>query len=50
MMANVMLRSELIERIHKEEGIDEALKEIRSLKEMVRSSLAEVRRIIYGML
>ena len=28
MMANVMLRSELIERIHKEEGIDEALKEI----------------------
>ncbi|KMK77418.1 sensor histidine kinase [Alkalihalobacillus pseudalcaliphilus] len=49
MMANVMLRSELIERIHKEEGIDEALKEIRSLKEMVRSSLAEVRRIIYDL-
>ncbi|KYG33686.1 sensor histidine kinase [Alkalihalobacillus trypoxylicola] len=49
MMANVMLRSELIERIYKEEGMDEALKEIRSLKEMVRSSLAEVRRIIYDL-
>lgn len=49
MMANVMLHSELIERIYQEKGIDEALKEIRGLRKMVRSSLAEVRRIIYDL-
>jgi two-component system sensor histidine kinase DegS len=49
MLANVMLRSELIERIYHEKGIDDALFEIRSLRKMVRSSLAEVRRIIYDL-
>lgn len=49
MMANVMLRSELIERIYNEKGIDDALNEIRSLRNMVKSSLAEVRRIIYDL-
>ncbi|WP_332629833.1 sensor histidine kinase [Halalkalibacter flavus] len=49
MMANVMLRSELIERIYQEKGIDEALNEIRDMKKMVKSSLAEVRRIIYDL-
>lgn len=49
MMANVMLRSELIERIYHEKGIDDALNEIRSLRNMVKSSLAEVRRIIYDL-
>ncbi|MED4129023.1 MULTISPECIES: sensor histidine kinase [Shouchella] len=49
MMANVMLHSELIERIYHEKGIQEALKEIRGLRIMVRSSLAEVRRIIYDL-
>ncbi|WP_078392235.1 sensor histidine kinase [Shouchella patagoniensis] len=49
MMANVMLHSELIERIYQEKGIEEALKEIRGLRKMVRSSLAEVRRIIYDL-
>ncbi len=49
MMANVMLRSELVERIYAENGIDEAMKEIRDLRKMVRSSLAEVRRIIYDL-
>lgn len=49
MMANVMLHSELIERIYQEKGIAEALKEIRGLRKMVRSSLAEVRRIIYDL-
>ncbi|GIN12025.1 MULTISPECIES: sensor histidine kinase [Shouchella] len=49
MMANVMLHSELIERIYQERGIEEALKEIRGLRRMVRSSLAEVRRIIYDL-
>ncbi|MFC0559276.1 sensor histidine kinase [Halalkalibacter alkalisediminis] len=49
MMANVMLRSELIERIYHEKGIVDALNEIRSLRNMVKSSLAEVRRIIYDL-
>ncbi|WP_035660760.1 sensor histidine kinase [Halalkalibacter akibai] len=49
MLANVMLRSELIERIYHEKGIDDALGEIRSLRKMVKSSLAEVRRIIYDL-
>lgn len=49
MMANVMLRSELIERIYQDKGIEEALNEIRDMRKMVKSSLAEVRRIIYDL-
>jgi two-component system, NarL family, sensor histidine kinase DegS len=49
MMANVLLRSELVERIYRERGIEDALKEIRDLRSMVKSSLSEVRRIIYDL-
>ena len=49
MMANVMMRSDLIERVQRESGPEEALKEIRSLKGMVRNALYEVRRIIYDL-
>ncbi|MFT8323026.1 MAG: sensor histidine kinase [Bacillus sp. (in: firmicutes)] len=49
MMANVMMRSDLIERIYKENGADEAFQEIKNLKVMVRSALYEVRRIIYDL-
>ncbi|MGO4888788.1 sensor histidine kinase [Anaerobacillus sp. MEB173] len=49
MMANVLIRSELIERTYREQGIDKALKEIRDLRIMVKSSLIEVRRIIYDL-
>lgn len=49
MMANVMMRSDLIERVYKEQGPMEALKEIRDLKSMVRNALYEVRRIIYDL-
>jgi two-component system, NarL family, sensor histidine kinase DegS len=49
MMANVMMRSDLIERIYKERGADEAITEIKSLKKMVRNALYEVRRIIYDL-
>jgi two-component system sensor histidine kinase DegS len=44
-----MMRSDLIERIYKENGTEEAFKEIKSLKLMVRSALYEVRRIIYDL-
>ncbi|WP_422123783.1 sensor histidine kinase [Planococcus sp. X10-3] len=49
MMANVLLRSDLIERTYREKGPELAFKEISSLKEMVRHALTEVRRIIYDL-
>ncbi|CAH0238131.1 Signal transduction histidine-protein kinase/phosphatase DegS [Peribacillus sp. Bi96] len=49
MLANVMMRSDLIERVQRERGPDEAIVEIRSLKVMVRNALYEVRRIIYDL-
>lgn len=48
-MANVLLRSELVERVFLEDGMDAALLEIRDLRKMVKASLAEVRRIIYDL-
>jgi len=49
MLANVMMRSELIERIFRERGTEEGFKEIKSLKVNVRNALYEVRRIIYDL-
>ncbi|BDH60781.1 signal transduction histidine-protein kinase/phosphatase DegS [Lysinibacillus sp. PLM2] len=49
MMANVLMRSDLIERTYREKGIDEAIIEIRDLKRTVRDALSEVRRIIYDL-
>ena len=49
MMANVLLRSDLIERTYREKGPEQAFREISSLKEMVRHALTEVRRIIYDL-
>lgn len=49
MMANVLLRSDLIERTYRQKGPELAFQEIKSLKEMVRDALTEVRRIIYDL-
>ncbi|MFZ3590394.1 sensor histidine kinase [Bacillus sp. DJP31] len=49
MLANVMMRSDLIEKIHRERGGEEAIEEIRNLRKMVRNALYEVRRIIYDL-
>ncbi len=49
MLANVMMRSDLIEKIYKERSASEAIKEIKDMKKMVRSALYEVRRIIYDL-
>jgi two-component system, NarL family, sensor histidine kinase DegS len=49
MLANVLMRSDLIERIYRERGAEDAFKEIRELRKMVRSALYEVRRIIYDL-
>ncbi|MEW9502273.1 sensor histidine kinase [Jeotgalibacillus marinus] len=49
MMANVLIRSDLIERVYKDKGAEQACIEIGNLKKMVRSTLSEVRRIIYDL-
>lgn len=49
MMANVLMRSDLIERTYREKGFEAAIEEIHSLKKMVRNALSEVRRIIYDL-
>ena len=49
MMANVLMRTNLIDRIYREKGAETAYKEIIDLKESVRNALSEVRRIIYDL-
>ncbi|MDN4072014.1 sensor histidine kinase [Fictibacillus terranigra] len=49
LMANVLIRSELVEKVFNEKGTQAAVTEIRDLREMVRASLREVRRIIYDL-
>lgn len=49
MMANVLMRTDLIERTYREKGIDQAIAEIADLKKTVRNALSEVRRIIYDL-
>ncbi|GAA5415676.1 signal transduction histidine-protein kinase/phosphatase DegS [Paraliobacillus ryukyuensis] len=49
MLANILLRSELIDKTFKQRGREEALIEMKSVRSMVRSSLYEVRRIIYDL-
>ncbi|WP_399633249.1 sensor histidine kinase [Sporosarcina sp. SG10008] len=49
MLANVMIRTGLIEKIFVEKGPQPALGELADLKVMVRNALYEVRRIIYDL-
>ncbi|HLR52096.1 MAG TPA: histidine kinase [Candidatus Avamphibacillus sp.] len=49
MLANILLRSELVDRAFREESTESALSEIKSIRKMIRSSLYEVRRIIYDL-
>lgn len=49
MLANVLLRSGLIEKTYAEKGPLLAFNELSDLKEMVRNALYEVRRIIYNL-
>jgi two-component system sensor histidine kinase DegS len=49
MLAHVMMRSDLLERVCRECSPETAIKEIRDFKGMVRSALYEVRRIIYDL-
>lgn len=49
MLANVLLRAGLIEKIFNEEGTDPAIKELQHLRKSVRSTLIEVRRVIFDL-
>ena len=49
MMANVLLRSGLIEKTAREKGLEAAILELSDLKVTVRNALSEVRRIIYDL-
>nr|WP_025853540.1 two-component sensor histidine kinase DegS [Bacillus velezensis] len=49
MLANVMMRSELIERIFRDRGTEDGFQEIRNLRQNVRNALYEVRWIIYDL-
>lgn len=49
MMANVLMRADLIEKVYRDKGIEAAIKEISELKSTVREALSEVRRIIYDL-
>lgn len=49
MLANVLIRSGLIEKVYVEKGPESALSELADLKVMVRNALYEVRRIIYDL-
>ncbi|ATO49135.1 MULTISPECIES: sensor histidine kinase [Brevibacillus] len=48
-MANVVLRTEIVEKMLKNDAIQDAQQELGSLKEIVRMSLADVRKIIFDL-
>jgi two-component system sensor histidine kinase DegS len=48
-MANVVLRTELVEKVLVNDGVGQAREELKELKELVRESLADVRRIIFNL-
>lgn len=49
MLAHVLLSSEILDRVCREKGPEASAKEIQKFREMIRSALYEVRRIIYDL-
>ncbi|MFZ3576896.1 sensor histidine kinase [Virgibacillus sp. DJP39] len=49
MLANILLRSEIVDRTFREGDMEHVRREISSMRKMIRSSLYEVRRIIYDL-
>lgn len=49
MLANILLRSELVDRTFRSGTLEDGIKEVKSMRKMIRSSLYEVRRIIYDL-
>ncbi|WP_138419487.1 sensor histidine kinase [Aquibacillus sediminis] len=48
-LANILIRSEIVDKTFRERSVEETLTEIKSVKQMVRGSLQQVRRIIYDL-
>ncbi|SER41017.1 two-component system, NarL family, sensor histidine kinase DegS [Gracilibacillus ureilyticus] len=49
MLANILLRSEIVDRTYRKGDTESAMKEMRNVRTLIRSSLQEVRRIIYDL-
>lgn len=49
MLANIMLRSELVERMARQGEMELAVKELKNVRQMVQASLYEVRHMIYDL-
>ncbi|TLS38504.1 sensor histidine kinase [Pseudalkalibacillus caeni] len=49
MLANVLVRSQLIERIFEKKGKEAAFKEIKEMRVLIEEALQEVRRLIYDL-
>lgn len=49
MLANILLRADIVDRTYNERGREEAAVEWKGMRSMVRLSLQEVRRIIYNL-
>ncbi|GAB3056868.1 sensor histidine kinase [Virgibacillus ainsalahensis] len=49
MLANILLRSELVDKTFRGGDMEQAMAEIKNVRSMVRTSLYEVRRIIYDL-
>lgn len=48
-LANILLRSEIVDKTYRNGNFKEALDEIHHIRKLIRSSLYEVRRIIYDL-
>ncbi|WP_066192247.1 MULTISPECIES: sensor histidine kinase [Gracilibacillus] len=49
MLANIMLRSEIVGRTYKKGDVESAVSEMRNVRSLIKDSLHEVRRIIYDL-
>ncbi|PWU69639.1 sensor histidine kinase [Gracilibacillus dipsosauri] len=49
MLANILLRSDIVERAYRKGDVENAMSELKSTRVMIRDSLHEVRRIIYDL-
>ena len=48
-LANIMLRSEIVDKIYRNGDHEQVINEIHNIRKLIRSSLYEVRRIIYDL-
>lgn len=49
MLANILMRSELVDRTFRERNVEQAMVEMKTVRNLVRTSLYEVRRLIYDL-